>query len=107
MRINKNVIIGVGGAAVVVLAVAPRAFGALLPLLVVAACPLSMVLMMRVMGGDRSRDRQQPPDPQPDDAASAGQIEHLRAEIARLREEVGSSEPERDADLGTGIAEAG
>ena len=106
MRINKNVIIGVGGAAVVVLAVAPRAFGALLPLLVVAACPLSMVLMMRVMGG-HSRDRQQPLAAQPDDAASAGQIEHLRAEIARLREEVGSSEPERDADRGRGTAEAG
>lgn len=51
---NKRVLIGLGVVALAVLAVSPRLFGAALPLLILAACPLSMVLMMRRM--DHSRE---------------------------------------------------
>lgn len=42
---NRNVLIGLAAAAVVLFFLVPSARGAL-PLLVVAACPLSMLLMM-------------------------------------------------------------
>lgn len=51
MRIcfDKRVIAGLGIVAVTLLVFAPQTLGAAAPLLVMAACPISMVVMMRAM----------------------------------------------------------
>lgn len=46
---NPKVLIGLGVIAVGFLLFAPKAFFAALPLLILAACPLSMVVMMVTM----------------------------------------------------------
>ena len=51
MHLNRNVLVGLAVVALAVLAVAPQSFGAILPLLILALCPLSMIFMMRGMGG--------------------------------------------------------
>ena len=51
MCLNKRVLIGLGVVALAVLTVSPRLLGAAGPLLLFAACPLSMVFMMRGMRG--------------------------------------------------------
>lgn len=49
MCFNKRVLVGLGVVVLAVLAVAPRFLGSIAPLLLLAACPLSMVFMMRSM----------------------------------------------------------
>jgi hypothetical protein len=88
---NKRVLIGLGVAALAILAVSPRLFGAALPLLIIAACPLSMVLMMRSM--NRSRDHAGgssmsgcgTPSGRAD---SDAQVRELQEEVNRLRAEL-------------------
>lgn len=48
---NWKVYAGLGGIALAVLVLAPGLFWGALPLLIVAACPISMFLMMRGMRG--------------------------------------------------------
>ncbi|MGH9185478.1 MAG: DUF2933 domain-containing protein [Acidimicrobiales bacterium] len=77
MRLNRNVLIGLGAGAVALLLFAPKAVGvSALPLLLLLACPLSMVFMMRGM----SRSKAATPDP----VAPAGEPD---TEVARLRAE--------------------
>lgn len=86
MCLNKKVIAGVAVAAVAVWLLAPNLIGAALPLLVLAVCPLSMIVMMKAMSGNNSK-------------APSGSDTDVDAELARLRNEV--------ADLrGAGQAEA-
>lgn len=61
MCLNKKVLLGLGAAALGVLLLAPQWLGATLPLLLLAACPLSMVFMMMAMpgGGQRTASTQQ------------------------------------------------
>jgi len=61
MCFNKNVLIGLGVAVALVWWQAPGAVSAVLPLLVVAICPLSMLLMMRAMGGMNAQQPAEPP----------------------------------------------
>ena len=59
---------------------APSLVGVALPLLLVAACPLSMILMMRTMGGHAAAN--------PAVATNApDRAEHLRAALAASRRE--------------------
>lgn len=51
MCLNPRVIVALAAAAVGIYVLAPGLFAAALPLLVLAACPLSMLIMMRAMGG--------------------------------------------------------
>lgn len=51
MHFNRSVVIGLAAVAAAVLIIAPGAFGSVLPVLVVAICPLSMIFMMRGMAG--------------------------------------------------------
>jgi hypothetical protein len=97
MCFNRNVLVGLGVVALGVLAFAPSAFGAALPALVLLACPLSMVVMMRAMGGNRtsgagSRCTTQAPAEEPVDAGATGrtdtELTRLRAEVDQLRAEV-------------------
>ena len=55
MCLNKRVIAGLAVAALAVLTIAPRAFASVGPLLLFAACPLSMLFMMRSMSGSGKR----------------------------------------------------
>lgn len=88
MCLNKKVIAGVAVAAVAVWLLAPNLIGAALPLLVLAVCPLSMIVMMKAMSGNNSKGEPR-----------SGSDTDVDAELARLRKEV--------ADLrGAGQAEA-
>ena len=82
MCINKKVVAGLAVAGVAIFAFAPDLIGAALPLLILAVCPLSMLVMMRVMSGDKSKS-----------CAADGttdidaELRSLRAEVARLRDD--------------------
>ena len=54
MGINLKVVAALAAAALAIYLLAPNAFYAALPLLILAACPLSMFLMMRMMSGNRA-----------------------------------------------------
>lgn len=79
-----------GGLALVGLAVfaaAPNLIGAALPLLIFAACPLSMLLMMRAMSGtsrcQNGSDKSAAVNANPAD--NAAELTRLRAEVDELR----------------------
>lgn len=85
MCINKKVVgwLAFGGLAVYL--AAPNLIGAALPLLILAVCPLSMIVMMRGMsrnGGSSCADDQQTRETDID-----AELTNLRAEVARLRAE--------------------
>lgn len=91
MCFNKKVVGGVAVTALAVFALAPNLFGVALPFLVMAACPLSMTLMMRRMGGQSScgheaAGRSALADSTPN-ATQAAELQALRDEIDRLRAE--------------------
>ena len=54
MCLNWKVLAGLGAAAVVIFLLRPKLGPSLLPLVFVVACPVSMVLMMRSMGGGQA-----------------------------------------------------
>ncbi|MGH3328532.1 MAG: hypothetical protein ACRDPT_12180 [Streptomycetales bacterium] len=74
---DKRVLVAVGVGAAAVLAFWPQTAAVALPALLLAACPLSMLLMTRGNRGGRGCD------------AGRSHTSHERdAEIARLREEI-------------------
>lgn len=88
MCINKRVVGGLAVVALAIFALSPRLLGALGPVLIMAACPLSMLLMMRGMSG---REQQA-------EAASSDdrQLRELEEEVNRLKAEIalrGQNEP--------------
>ncbi len=89
MCFNRKVLIGVGVAALGVLVFAPGAVAWALPLLVFAACPLSMVFMMRAMSGGRSCGPKEDGTRTGRNAAAGGdeELARLRAEVDQLRAE--------------------
>ena len=80
MCLNKKVVAGLVIAALAVLLVAPQAVGAAFPLLIFAACPLSMLVMMRMMS--KGEHRSAGPGSRSDPTA---ELEKLRADVARLQ----------------------
>lgn len=77
---NWKVVAGLAAAALGLYLVAPGTMAPLLPFLVFAICPLSMLVMMRAMSsgsGSRSCDT----------ASDDAQVAELRAEVAALRAE--------------------
>ena len=54
MRINVKVVAALAAVALAVYLLVPDLFSAALPLLILAACPLSMFLMMRMMSGSKT-----------------------------------------------------
>lgn len=106
MCLNKRVLVGLGVVALGVLAVAPRLLGAAGPLLLFAACPLSMVFMMRGMSGSRRaepglRDAGMPTPPvrfEGPTSTSMGadrdaDLRALQDEVSRLKVEVQRRSP--------------
>lgn len=77
---NRNVLIGLGVVALGVLALQPGAIGAALPVLVLLACPLSMLVMMRGMNrANAEPETSTAPDPE---------VVGLRSEVDQLRAEL-------------------
>ena len=82
--LNRNVLIGLGVFALAMFFVAPSARGAL-PLLLIAACPLSMVLMMFGMSKMKSSGMKSSGSScATEEISPQQQIELKDAEIARL-----------------------
>jgi len=95
---NRKVLAGLGAALLGVLLIEPRLFGRALPLVVLALCPLSMVVMMRSMRGRPagSGDAVQAPAADVTDGAvgsgtAPSEVVGLRAEIDQLRAELDAS----------------
>lgn len=83
MCLNKKIVVGLVAAAAAIYLIAPGSIGAALPLLIIAACPLSMLFMMRVMSGDRTSP---PAKSNPLDSSTTDhEVALLRAEVADLR----------------------
>lgn len=94
MCFNWKVAGGLALAGLAVFAIAPSLVGAaVLPLLIFAICPLSMLLMMRAMsGGGRCQDdsnKSAPVNETPAD--STAELARLRAEVDQLRSETRST----------------
>ena len=95
MCLNKKVIVGLVVAAAAIYLLAPNMFGAALPLLIFALCPLSMLLMMRMMsGGGNSCSTGSGSDPDAELAQLRGEVERLRVEqgVARYGGSHGSTD---------------
>lgn len=86
---DKRVIAGLAVAAMAVLVFAPSAFGRVLPFLVMAACPIGMIVMMRGMtrggGCDRPSEGTAGRDAVPASGTAEKEIAGLRLEVERLR----------------------
>ena len=78
---DRRVLVSLSAVAVAVLLVRPTLFGTVAPLLVVLACPLSMLFMMRRSTGASDNG----PAPAP---ARSLELDELRREVSRLRAEV-------------------
>lgn len=83
MCLNKKVIAGLAVGAAAVYLLAPNLFGAALPLLILAACPISMILMTRMM----SRSGKAPSSTTPSETGRGEELVWLQAEVDRLRAE--------------------
>jgi hypothetical protein len=77
--LDWRVLTGLAALGVVVYAIAPGLISGTVPLLLLAACPLSMPLMMKAMGGQRPEPGRAPTEPSAADRAAA-----LRSELAVL-----------------------
>ena len=96
---NPKVLGGLALTALAVFLFAPGASSAVLPLLVMAACPLSMVLMMRAMSGGQnsSRGSHAGQEHQTDAPGVGSSMSAAETEIARLRAEVDQLKAEKAA----------
>jgi hypothetical protein len=83
MCFNRKVVAGLAVAGLGVLLVAPHLVSRIFPILLVAACPLSMVVMMRSMKGGASN-----PTGGHGFAAPPAGAETAQSEVARLRSEI-------------------
>lgn len=63
MCINKRVVIGLVGVGLLVWVLAPEVLMSALPLLLLAVCPLSMVVMMKMMSSGNGQGSQDGPAP--------------------------------------------
>lgn len=86
MNLYMKVAAGLAAVGLALYLVAPNVAYAALPLLILAACPLSMVLMMKMMSGGKKEE------PAPEPAGSGGahdsdELAGLRTEVDRLRAE--------------------
>ena len=91
MCLDKRVVIGLGVVALALLALSPRFFASVGPLLLMALCPLSMVFMMRGMGG-RHEDEASTAAPSANPDRQLGELEE---EVNRLRAELALRGDER------------
>lgn len=102
---NWKVLGGLGAAGLALLVVAPSAFSAAFPLLIVLACPLSMVFMIRAMNtGQCRRDEAESPAARSESVRSPHEeLARLRAEVDQLRAERAALEAQPVHDDGVGL----
>ena len=93
--LNWRVVAGLAVVGVIVLVVAPQFLWAALPLLIVAACPLSMLFMMRGMAASRSQASSQPSLMQ-GDSLPAGGLTHDE-HLAKLQTRLSNVQAESEA----------
>jgi len=93
MCFNRKVLVGLGVVALGVWLFAPNLLGRVLPLLAVAICPLSMLLMMKAMSGGARNCQTGNPPAQTEAGDTEAQIVRLQAEIDRLRAQQGAQPP--------------
>lgn len=79
MCFNKKIVAGLAVAGLAVAGLAPNLIGAALPLLILAVCPLSMIVMMRFMAPSTNRTGAD------QSAQVSAELDSLRAEVAALR----------------------
>src|SRR5713226_689507 len=108
MCFDWRVLTGLAAVGVGIWLVAPQLVAPALPILVVLICPLSMLLMMRMMGNSTA---QTGPAISPTERLAALEREQARldAEIARTRAELALLRPEREEvqrDAATGRTRA-
>lgn len=90
MCLNWKVLAGLTALGVGIYAVVPNLASAALPFLLLALCPLSMLLMMKVMQGDGPRT------PETDDNMTYDeQLARLKAQHAALDEKIGTLERDK------------
>ncbi len=89
MCFNKKVIGGLAAVGLGILAVAPNLFMSALPLLLVAACPLSMLFMGKAMMGSNACARgESVPEPVPVPAGSSEKrLAQLRTQLATINDQ--------------------
>ena len=96
MCLNPKVLIGLAIVGTAVFLLAPHLILAVLPLLFLAACPLSMLLMGRAMMGGHHQSAQAdaPSDPRAaasplqSEPGSTDEVAHLRAEVKALQAQI-------------------
>lgn len=98
-----RVLMGLGGLGIAIYLVAPGIAAGVFPLLLFAACPLSMLLMMKAMSG---QPRSSAAQPEPVDVDRVAAVRHELAELARrqqrLEGEMRAIEAARPADSDPG-----
>lgn len=97
MCLNWKVIAGLAAVGVGIYAIAPETAVAALPLLILAICPLSMMLMMKGMQGDN--DQRQASEEEDGEATRDGQLSRLREQRADLDEKIGALERDPDGPV--------
>jgi len=95
MCLNWKVLAGLGGVAVIVWLVAPKAVLGVLPFLAFLACPISMLLVMRAMQADRADSRSGRPgasrsgdSPEQGLAELKGRLADVRAEQESIAQQI-------------------
>lgn len=94
MCFDWRVLLGLGAVGVGVWTFAPEAIGAALPLLLVAVCPVSMLVMAWMMRGSMGMGDHKPSDPGVRLQALEGEQARLDLEIARARADLAVVRPE-------------
>lgn len=95
MCLNWKMLTGLGAVGGGLYLVAPGLAAAVLPLLLLAVCPLSMLLMMKSMQGSRSGTQgQQMPEETSVDTTREEQVTRLRMQQADLADRIQALEKE-------------
>jgi hypothetical protein len=99
--LNWKVLVGLGAAGVAIYLIAPSLVATALPILLLAACPLSMLLMMWGMQHTQGQQTPQEPD---GGLTPEERIARLRTQQASLADQIGALEREeaRSAENGKG-----
>lgn len=95
---DPRVIVALVAVAVGVFLVAPGAIVVAAPFLFLAICPLSMLVMMRTMGGMEKMDRPQASEPAGAPALAPSAVPAERAAALRMQLAAGRAEQQRLAD---------
>src|SRR6266516_7657780 len=87
MCLNWKVLAGLAVVGLIVLVVAPQLIWAALPILLIAACPLSMLFMLRGMAGNRSAATQMQGDRLPAGLTRDERLAELQPRMSSMQDE--------------------